>query len=190
MTPALEAAHLIDRLERLVRAGEAAGDLNPAQWETLRYFARANRFSRTPAALADYLVATRGTISRTLASLEAKGYLRRAPSSRDGRSVEFDLTAKAAKAMRRDPLVVLARDIEGACGEENAQALAEGLRASLRMAIARNGGRPFGACFTCRHFRANAHPGSNTPHYCSLLSEPLSQADSHAICVEQKPQVA
>jgi DNA-binding MarR family transcriptional regulator len=36
---------------------------------------RANRFSRTPAAVADYLASTRGTVSRTLASLESKGYL-------------------------------------------------------------------------------------------------------------------
>ncbi len=48
-TKAQEAAELIDRLERLVRASEQAGDLNPAQWEVLRYLARANRFSRTPA---------------------------------------------------------------------------------------------------------------------------------------------
>ena len=61
---ALEVAHLIDRLERLTRFGEQSGDLNPAQWEALRYMGQANRFSRTPAALADYLASTRGTISR------------------------------------------------------------------------------------------------------------------------------
>ena len=63
---AREAAELMDRLERLARMGEQTGRLNPAQWEALRYLARANRFSRTPAALADYLAATRGTVSRTL----------------------------------------------------------------------------------------------------------------------------
>ncbi|CAH2394963.1 hypothetical protein [Mesorhizobium ventifaucium] len=57
---ALEAAHLIDRLERLARSGEQSGRLNPAQWDALRYLARANRFSRTPAALANYLASTRG----------------------------------------------------------------------------------------------------------------------------------
>ena len=57
---ALEAAHLIDRLERLARLGDAPGGINPAQWKALRYLARANRFSRTPAALADYLASTRG----------------------------------------------------------------------------------------------------------------------------------
>jgi predicted transcriptional regulator len=66
---AIEAAHLIDRLERLTRAGEGLG-LNPAQWEALRFLARANRFSRSPAAVADYLASTRGTVSQTLIALE------------------------------------------------------------------------------------------------------------------------
>ena len=34
---ALEAAHLIDRLERLARLGDAPGGINPAQWKALRY---------------------------------------------------------------------------------------------------------------------------------------------------------
>lgn len=69
---ALEAAHLIDRLDRLARNGEVSGDLNPAQWEALRFVSRANRFSRTPAALAEYLGSTRGTVSQTLIALEKR----------------------------------------------------------------------------------------------------------------------
>jgi DNA-binding MarR family transcriptional regulator len=186
---ALEAAQLIDRLERLARAGEQAGDLNPAQWEALRYLLRANRFSRTPAALADYLASTRGTVSRTLASLEEKGYVTRAASRRDGRSVEFALSAEGERAMKRDPLLALARDIEAATGGAPAD-LRDGLRQTLRQAIARNRGRAFGACYTCRHFRANVRPAARMPHHCALLDEPLSQADSRAICAEQEPAAA
>ncbi|HXF54835.1 MAG TPA: MarR family transcriptional regulator [Hyphomicrobiaceae bacterium] len=185
---ALEAAQLIDRLERLARAGEQVGDFNPAQWEALRYLSRANRFSRTPAALADYLVSTRGTVSRTLASLEEKGYVTRTASRRDGRSVEFTLSAAGERAMARDPLLALARDIEEAAGPALPDLL-DGLRRTLRCAIARNRGRAFGACYTCRHFRAGIRPGSRTPHHCALLDEPLSEADSRAICAEQEPAV-
>jgi DNA-binding MarR family transcriptional regulator len=135
------------------------GRLNPAQCEALRYLARANRFSRNPAALADYLASTRGTISRTLASLEEKGYVAREPSARDGRSVDFALTSEGSKALKRDPLLVLARDIEQATGGEGADLL-DGLRQTLRNAIARNQGRAFGACYTCRHFRAQVRPSS------------------------------
>jgi DNA-binding MarR family transcriptional regulator len=185
---ALEAAHLIDRLERLARSGEQVGDLNPAQWEALRYLARANRFSRTPAALADYLAATRGTVSRTLASLEEKGYVERAASARDGRSVEFALSANGERALKRDPLLALAKDIEQAAGAALPEFL-DSLRQTLRRAIARNGGRAFGACYTCRHFRADVRPTARTPHHCALLDEPLSEADSRAICAEQEPAV-
>ena len=185
---ALEAAQLIDRLERLARSGEQTGGLNPAQWEALRYLAHANRFSRTPAALADYLASTRGTVSQTLIALVEKGLVARTPSARDKRSVELSLTAHGEAMLRSDPLLALARDIDGAAGRR-ARDLAASLRATLRNAIARNDGRAFGACLTCRHFRADVRR-SGPPHHCALLDEPLSEADSRAICVEQEPAAA
>lgn len=188
-TEALEAAHLIDRLERLARMGEHDDRLNPAQWEALRYLARANRFSRTPAALADYLGSTRGTVSRTVASLEEKGNVSRDPSARDGRSVALALTPRGEQTLKRDPLLAMARDIELATGAD-VGSLLDGLRRTLRQAIARNDGRPFGACQGCRHFRGNARPSSRQPHHCVLLDETLSDADSQAICVEQEPAAA
>ena len=183
---ALEAAQLIDRLERLARLGDAPGGINPAQWEALRYLARANRFSRTPAALADYLASTRGTVSRTLASLESKGYVARMPNPRDGRSVDFVLTAKAQGALARDPLLAMAEGIDRTLGGDAVELL-DSLRRMLWDAIARNNGRAFGACSSCRHFRPNANVSPDAPHHCSLLDAPLSSADSLAICVEQEP---
>lgn len=181
---ALDAAHLIDRLERLARSGVPVRGLNPAQWEALRYLTRANRFSRTPAALADYLGSTRGTVSQTLIALEQKGFVARAPSRRDRRSVELALTPTGVAALAEDPLRALAADIGAAAGSDPA-ALAETLRAVLRAAVARNGGRAFGVCRTCRHFRHAADP-AREPHRCALLDEPLSEEDSSAICVEQE----
>lgn len=186
---AFEAALLINRLERLARLGEPADRLNAVQWEALRYLARANRFSRSPAAVADYLASTRGTVSRTLASLESKGYVSRDPSVHDGRSVELALTPEAEKALKRDPLLAMAKGIAQATKGDVA-ALLDGLRQTLRNAIARNNGRAFGACASCRHFRARIRPSPHAPHHCALLDEPLSEADSRAICVEQEPSAA
>jgi DNA-binding MarR family transcriptional regulator len=183
---ALEAAHLIDRIERLARSREQVGDLNPAQWEALRFLARANRFSRSPAALADYLASTRGTVSRTLASLEAKGYVARSPYVGDGRSVAFALSAEGERAMKRDPLGLLGEDIERAAGSE-VGLLRDALRQALQAAIARNRGRAFGVCRTCRHFRAGVRASTRAPHHCALLDEPLNENDSRAICAEQAP---
>jgi len=182
---AIDAAHLIDRLDRLARSGEAVGELNPAQWEALRFVARANRFSRTPAALAEYLGSTRGTVSQTLIALEQKGHVTREPSSRDRRSVVLELTPKGSEALRCDPILALAADLESAT-PHRLQATVEVLRGALHALITRNGGRAFGACYTCRHFRKGGGSRRSTPHHCALLNEPLSEADSHAICIEQE----
>jgi DNA-binding MarR family transcriptional regulator len=186
MQAATEAAHLIERLDRLARRGEGGLDLNPAQWEALRYVSRANRFSRSPAALADYLGSTRGTVSQTLIALEQKGFLERIPSARDKRSLVLALTSAGAAALRLDPLLALAGDIAEAAGDE-AEHLTAVLRATLARAIARNDGKPFGACHTCRHFRPAAKATTRIPYHCTLLNEPLSESDSQAICTEQKP---
>ncbi len=182
---AVEAAQLIDRLERLARSGEARHGINPAQWEALRYLARANRFSRTPAALADYLASTRGTISQTLIALENKGLVARRQSRRDKRSVDLDLTDSGRKVLEDDPLHELARDLRQGDSEEGLATAVEVLRDALRRALRRNGSRPFGVCHGCRHFRKNA--SGRGAHHCALIDEPLSEKDSALICVEQEP---
>lgn len=185
MKDALKAAHLIERLERLSRSSESGDRLNPAQWQVLRYLAAANRFSRTPAALAEYLASTRGTVSRTIAALEANGYVSRKPNQDDRRGVILSLTAKSEKLLRHNPLLELARTIEEALGDE-ATRLAEDLSTVLKVAVSRNGRRPFGLCASCRHFRRNAHESPTMPHHCALLDEPLSEPESRLICVEQE----
>lgn len=186
---ALEAAHLIDRLDRLTRSGAMIEGLNPAQWEALRYLARANRFSRTPAALADYLGSTRGTVSQSLIALEQKGFVDRTQSARDKRSIDLALTRHGEAALREDPLLALARDLAAAAGTD-IDDLAATLRATLKRAIARNGGKAFGICHTCRHFQRDVAASPRATHRCALLDEPLSEADSRAICVEQEAPAA
>lgn len=54
---------LVNRLGRAVHCMQFARGLNPAQWEALRFVVRANRYSRTPSALAGFLGTTKGTAS-------------------------------------------------------------------------------------------------------------------------------
>lgn len=182
---ALEAALLIDRLDRLARSGEAVDDLNPAQWEALRFVGRANRFSRTPAALAAYLGSTRGTVSQTLIALEQKGHVTREASALDRRSVSLGLTTLGQRKLKDDPILMLAADLAGS-QPEALDTLVETLRGALHAMITRNSGRAFGACYSCRHFLKNGGTGKTMPHHCALLDEPLSEADSRAICIEQE----
>jgi DNA-binding MarR family transcriptional regulator len=80
-----------------VQAEGYDGKLSPAQWVALRYFARANTFSRTPSAFAEFQATTRGTASQTIKTLEAGGYMVRQRSKEDGRSVSLRLTSKGKK---------------------------------------------------------------------------------------------
>jgi DNA-binding MarR family transcriptional regulator len=178
---ARSAAQLLDRIARLSQAADRAAGLNPAQAEALRYLGRANRFSRTPAALADYLGSTRGTVSQTLLALEAKGLVEKSAYPGDGRAVALRLTWAGEAFLQADQSQYLAGMIDA---EGTGEALATLLDGVLRAALAARGGAAFGVCRTCRHFREGAHGGTR-PHHCGLLDAPLSEPEAGQICLEQ-----
>src|SRR5438309_8529306 len=104
---ARETAELLLVVGRLVQAEAYDGKLM-----ALRYIARANPFSRTPSAFAEFQATTRGTASQAIKALEAGGYLVRQRSEADGRSVSLRLTNKGKKAFARDPFEVLVRAVD------------------------------------------------------------------------------
>jgi DNA-binding MarR family transcriptional regulator len=159
-----------------------AQGLNPAQWEALRYLGRANRFSRTPTALAEYLRTTKGTVSQTLKALEAKGYVKRAPVPKDRRAVRLDITDSGHAVLRRDPLL----EFESAAARLGSAELASAKAALMRLVAnleSPAGPRGFGLCQDCTHFCKNAAVDANDPHRCALEREALSAEDAIKICV-------
>ena len=56
---ARETAELLLMVGRLVQFEGYDGGLSPAQWMALRFFSRANSFSRTPSAFAEFQATTR-----------------------------------------------------------------------------------------------------------------------------------
>ena len=104
MSECLRIAELVDRLGRVAQGLQYASGLNPAQWVALRFIARANRFSRSPGAIACYLGATRGTVSQTLIALESKGYIARSRCPNDRRAVTIELTDAGRALIAEDPL--------------------------------------------------------------------------------------
>lgn len=184
---AVLSAELIERLGRLLRAERHAQSLNPVQWEALRYLARCNRFSNTPSALAAYLQATKGTVSQTLNALERKGLIARLSDPASARIVRLALTNAGRKLSAKDPLLGLADAIDS-LPEYRAADLSQALLDVLAQWQRANSGKPFGACRTCRHFRKDASGGA--PHWCALLDQGLSDADSLFICAEHETQAA
>jgi len=177
-------AALLERVGRLLSAEAHAEGLLPVQWEVLRYLERANRFSRTAAAITAYLGITKGTVSQTLNALEANGLVKKRVSAKDRRSKHLTLTKKGLGMLRRDPLAATVRAIDG-LGSSVQQALHKNLESLLVQRLAMKDRQPFGQCRDCRYF-ARKHPDGG-PYYCQLLQERLARADALAICYEQQP---
>src|SRR5437870_5155341 len=147
---ARETAELLLLVGRLVQAEGYDGELSPAQWMALRFFARANSFSRTPSAFAEFQATTRGTATQTIKALEAGGHLVRQRLESDGRSVSLQLTDKGREALARDPFEVLTRAVAALDPQQRA-ALHHALHQVLT-AVAESGAhRRFGGCSDCMH---------------------------------------
>src|SRR6516225_9477542 len=156
-----ETAELLLLVGRLVQADGYEGDLSPAQWMALRFFARANAFSRTPSAFAEFQATTRGTASQAIKALEAGGYLVRQRSPADGRSVTLRLTSKGKKALARDPFEVLVRAVSTLDAEVQTamQAALHHVLTTLAQTAAH---RRFGVCQDCAYLRGETCSTSTT----------------------------
>src|SRR4029079_17619491 len=109
--------YALERLARLMRAAEFGHGLNPAQWEALRFLARANRFSNSPGALTRYLGATKGTISQTVKALERKKLIEKSERPGEKRSVVLRLTSSGTELVAKDPWSGLAQSCEALGGK-------------------------------------------------------------------------
>ncbi len=180
----LDPRELLDRLATLSRAERRAAGaesgLNTVQLEALGYLARCNKYSDTPAALADFFASSRGTASQTLLALERKGLITKTPDAKDGRVARCALTPAGRKALTQaashDPV---ARELE-ALGEQKRAQLLELLVPLLRAVQRSHQGLTFGVCRTCAHFR----PRGKNRYQCGLTGEPLTKADTGRICRE------
>ena len=102
------AREAVELLVQAARAWYFEGNqhgLRDREWMALRFLGRANRFSRTPSALAGFIGATRATASQIVKTLEGKSFLVRKPSHEDKRSVVLHVTAQGEKCLsQHDPI--------------------------------------------------------------------------------------
>ena len=180
-------AELIAHLGRIAHGDGFIAGLTPTQWTALRYFASANRFSRTPSSFAEFQGTTRGTASQTAKSLVAQGYLVRNRSETDGRSARLDLTDKARGILTNDPFEALVRAVG---------ALPLSARSQVMVALERTLGhiarerckRLFGACASCEYLDRDGCCQDGSPQYrCGCVSEPLAEAELQQLCINFTP---
>jgi len=181
--PNRSVAGLVAQLGRYAYGATPAAGLTAAQWTALRYFSRANRFSRTVSAFAEFHATTRGTASGTAKSLVQEGYLKRTPSSSDGRSTRLDVTSKAREILSNDPFQRLVR-ASAALSTPAEHAVTRSLERVLEE-LAQDLGKPrFGVCTGCRHLCADGCRLQGQPPYeCGLLEEPLAEPEIEQLCV-------
>jgi DNA-binding MarR family transcriptional regulator len=177
------AADLVLRLSRAALGEGFVEALTSAQWMALRYFSRANRFSRTVSAFAEFHATTRGTASQTVKGLIEQGYLARIPSDTDGRSARVDLTDNAKAILARDPFQVVVDAAEALPGRLRGQLVK--LLERMLGHVARQRSRPsFGICASCAHLRSDERRRSDPCRYqCGLLNEPLAAEEIEQICI-------
>jgi DNA-binding MarR family transcriptional regulator len=188
---ARETAELLLLVGRLVQADGYDGELSPAQWMALRFFARANSLSRTPSAFAEFQATTRGTASQAIKALEAGGYLVRQRSQADGRSITLRLTDKGHAAVARDPFEILVRAVDSLDAQEQA-AMRDALHQVLTT-VAASGGHPhFGVCRDCAYLGGETHcdstRASRSGLECLLFGVPIEPDDAGLLCAHFQPK--
>jgi DNA-binding MarR family transcriptional regulator len=180
MAESLNISELLNRVGRIVHGVQFANGLNPAQWEALRFLSRANCYSRTPGALAEYLGSTKGTVSQTLISLESKGYVVRTRSKHDRRSVDIALTDDGRELVEQDPLAMIEAAVEGLTDVDR-DGFARSMGALIK-SLQRNLGQvEFGDCGGCVHNQIDGEFGESCR--CLFMDEPLSVDDTSLICL-------
>ena len=189
--PARKTAELLLQVGRLVQAEGYDGELSPAQWMALRYFARANPFSRNPSAFAEFQATTRGTASQAIKALEAGGYLVRQRSKADGRSVSLRLTDKGNEALARDPFEVLVRAVDSLDATERT-AMRHALGHVLTSLATSGAHRRIGVCQDCTYLSEEIWSSLTTANpparECALLGVPIQPEDAGLLCVHFRPK--
>ncbi|MDY7549107.1 MarR family transcriptional regulator [Glaciimonas sp. CA11.2] len=180
-------AELFLHLGRIGFGEGFAKGLTAAQWTVLRYFARANRFSRTPSAFATFHGTTRGTASQTIKNLETQGYLTRLRSEIDGRSARLDLTDKATAVLANDCFEVMVRAVDalpaGVRGD-----FAHTLQRMLGQVTLEKGMPPFGTCASCKYLEGDGCcREGQVPYACGFVNVPLLLNEVDELCINFAP---
>jgi MarR family transcriptional regulator, negative regulator of the multidrug operon emrRAB len=172
---------LIERMSALIRSEERRKctelGLQPVHLQVMDYLSRCNRYSDTPAALANYLGMTRGTVSQTLLLLEKKGYIKKTADVNDKRMVHLSLLTEGDTLLNNASPIDLYSQASAIFKENNNQ---ENVFVNALTALQKaNKSQSFGLCKTCKYFTV-----TSDGFVCALTKEQLSQRDSEKICQE------
>jgi MarR family transcriptional regulator, negative regulator of the multidrug operon emrRAB len=174
---------VVERMAALIRAEERKNctehGLQTVHLQVLDYLSRCNKYSDTPAALANYLGMTRGTVSQTVLLLTNKGYIKKTTDAVDRRVVHLSLLPEGENTLEKARSSDLFNRATGLLPDNCLDEYDEVLVSLLRALQKSNQSHTFGQCKTCKFFTPKADG-----FLCGLTHEALTEVDSGKICQE------
>lgn len=158
--------------------------LQPVHFQLMNYLSRCNKYSDTPAATANFLGMTRGTVSQSIIILEKKGYIKKAQDQNDKRVVHLSLLPDGAKILQEAKPTQLFDKALAFLNEESSGINGNEMFARALTALQKaNNSNTFGLCKSCKNFSIK-----DGEFFCLLTQEILSTEDSEKICQEHIPK--
>ena len=178
---------IIERMAALIRSEERKRctelKLQMVHFQVLEYLSCCNKYSDTPASIANYLGMTRGTISQSLIILETRELIEKNQDVQDKRVFHIQLLPKGLSTLKKAKPTSLFKKAATFLEENSSipggeEAFIEALTALQKA----NKSYSFGVCQTCQNFTRKSKG-----FFCELTQENLSKSDSEKICQEHVP---
>lgn len=173
---------LVERLGNLMRAEfrrvSSDEQLQPVHVQALTYLARANRYSNTPQAMAEYLGLTKGTMSQSLLLLDRRGLIERYQDDLDRRVVRLRLSQSGDAFIAESQPQLAWQHATRNISPNRIRNAVSALRETLTTFQEDNEGRAFGTCHGCQHFERL----STRAYRCGLMGDRLSGPEAKRIC--------
>ena len=173
---------LVERLGNLMRTElrRAGSDesLQPVHLQSLIYLSKANRYSNTPQALAEYLGLTKGTVSQTLLLLDRRGLIERFEDDIDRRVVRLRLSPAGERLLYESQPALAWQNATRNISPNRIRNAVSALREALVTLQEDNEGKSFGSCNGCAHCQKL----SQRIYRCGQMGDRLSGPETRKIC--------
>lgn len=159
----------------------AGAGLSPTQADILRFVAGRPQGARLTAAAAHAGI-RKATASDAVAALERKALLRKYADAADGRAVALKATPRGQRVAQAwtgsfAPIVA-------GLAQTEQEVLLELVVQMIRQLQQRELIAPQRSCVSCRYFRENVAPGTDTPHFCAFVGAPMAARHLRVDCAE------
>lgn len=168
------------------RAGEVEG-LTPTQAEALDLLARRPEGIRL-SALAAHLNVTQPTASDAVSALVRKKLAAKRADPADRRAVLLQLTDDGRRVTSRWPSSF--STVVDAMTDHDRQLLLPAVMRTISALALAGAIPPQRMCLSCSHFARDLHPGSDRPHHCRFIDEPLGNGDLLVDCPDHRERQA